>query len=79
MKRRLAGQERDKKSLETNVTNYIFALITMAKVEILLANLDTSSCQFEDTYCDCLDGKHIVFVSDIVIVLCFVLYYLLIR
>ena len=51
----------------------------MAKVEILLANLDTSSCQFEDTYCDCLDGKHIVFVSDIVIVLCFVLYYLLIR
>ena len=82
MKRRLTGQEKDtKKSLETNVTNYIFALITMAKVRILLANSDTSSCHFEDvgTWSDWLDRKAIVFVSDIVIVLCFVLYYFLIR
>ena len=47
VKRRLTGQEKDtKKSLETNVTNYIFALITMAKVRILLADFNTWSCQF---------------------------------
>ena len=46
----------------------------MAKVRTLLANLDTSSCHFE-TWSDWLDRKPIVFVCDIVIVLCFVLYY----
>ena len=40
--------EGDKKSSRRMVTNYIFALITMARVGSLLADRDTRSSELEE-------------------------------